>query len=184
MYIQWPADYTILRGGLPYSIPSFSLKFAAAHLRIGSCTYPPPYPQSTMTTDVDQVPIAGPSSGRTSGRVKNKSQRALESEDTLKLVARARERARLAAEGGGPEQSASGGKRRISKREAKGKREERESWCLCESSESSGPMIECGGCNDWYVNSQKPISHPLIFPHDQPPARLILLSGTILLVLA
>lgn len=24
-------------------------------------------------------------------------------------------------------------------------------WCLCKSADGSGPMVECGNCNDWYV---------------------------------
>lgn len=108
-------------------------------------------------------PIAGPSTGRTSNRVKNKSQRAIESEDTQKLIARARERARLAAEGeAGSNRSGSvvtdgapikSGPKKVSGKKGKpGKRKEREYWCLCKSTDGSGPMIECWECNDWFVS--------------------------------
>lgn len=131
-----------------------------------------------------ESPTAGPSTiaatGRSSSRVKVKSQRALESEDTTRLLLRAKERARAAAaaaaigEGSvsGSNRSASlatdsigvevdhvDGTSRKKRKVAKvGKRgiksgKEGEVWCICRSGDGSGPMIECGECNDWYVPS-------------------------------
>lgn len=106
---------------------------------------------------------AGPSTytGRSSTRVKHKSQRAIESEDTNRLLSRARAAAAAAARGEsvGAESSSTAQIRdsTIMGKANKGKKgrktKEEDVWCICKSADGSGPMIECGECNDWYVFS-------------------------------
>lgn len=127
---------------------------------------------------------AGPSTApgvRSSSRARVKSQRAMESEDTNRLLAIAKARARAAAEAGSttdadgdsfpatagddhtavsaPEGASAdaesstaarkrgsrGGRKAATARKAK----QEETWCICKSTESDRPMIECGHCNDW-----------------------------------
>lgn len=111
---------------------------------------------------------------RTSSRAKVKSQRALESEDTNRLLAIAKARARAEADGSAADASyastgaalsanltaaeastagegSKGRKKATSQKGRKGSRKTRKEdvYCLCKSPESDRPMIECGHCNDW-----------------------------------
>jgi hypothetical protein len=86
---------------------------------------------------------------RTSARTRNKSQRFIELEETNRAFAAAK--ARAAAEGSTsfvPEKS------RVVKTKSKGKARSKakkeELYCICKD-QGEGPMIECGGCNDWLV---------------------------------
>lgn len=95
-----------------------------------------------------------------STRTRVKSQRALESEDSNRLLAQAK-KAQLDAESGEgdvaiAESSTAAAKRTRPKKKAvpgKGKsrktKGEEEVWCICRTSEGDTPMIECGVCNDW-----------------------------------
>ena len=83
---------------------------------------------------------------RTSARTRNKSQRFLELEETNRAFAAAKARA---AESGVEQVEKS---RTVKAGKGKGKRrvKKEEVYCICKN-EGDGPMIECGGCNDWYV---------------------------------
>jgi hypothetical protein len=59
-------------------------------------------------------------------------------------------------------------------------------WCLCKSADGSGPMIECGNCNDWYVVFLISLCHIVSLPISHSPPKysllerlLTLLSGSI-----
>ncbi|KAK8854541.1 hypothetical protein IAR55_003280 [Kwoniella newhampshirensis] len=78
------------------------------------------------------------STTRTSGRARHKSQRALESEDTKRLIASASKE--VAADSKPKSRGAKGKKK---------KKEEEEVYCICKQN-TDGPMIECGECNDWF----------------------------------
>jgi hypothetical protein len=95
---------------------------------------------------------------RTSARNKVKSQRAMDSEDTLRLIAnvRARQKADAEAIARGEQPSpvaAEGAKSRSRKTKGKGKWKvsKEELYCVCRkpSEDDEGPMIECAECNDW-----------------------------------
>lgn len=81
---------------------------------------------------------AGPTTGRAT-RTRVKSQRALESEHTNRLLARAKQE----------EQNGASASALPKKRRAK-QTKEVEVYCVCKSiGEDGRPMIECGTCNDW-----------------------------------
>jgi hypothetical protein len=88
-----------------------------------------------MDQDFDQ---AGPSIGRVS-RTRVKSQRALESEQTNRLIARAKQEEQKGAVV-------------IPKKRVK-KEKKVEIYCICKTPGDDGrPMIECGTCSDWCVS--------------------------------
>jgi hypothetical protein len=96
--------------------------------------------------------------GRTSGRNKIKSQRAMDSEDTARMIAavKARQKADAEAIARGevpPSVAAEAGKSKSKsgKAKGKGKASKEELYCLCRkpAGDDDGPMIECAECNDW-----------------------------------
>jgi hypothetical protein len=123
------------------------------------------------------APQLGESSEGRSSRTRIKSQRAIESETTLRLLARARKaeagifniannhNEETGQEGDAHARSPTRGKRSLgtgtgsgskkskSKAKAKPRRsgKKEEVYCVCKkpTSEDDGPMIECAECNDW-----------------------------------
>ena len=95
---------------------------------------------------------------RISSRARNKSQRALESEDTNRLLAKAKALAQASAESPTGSGEASTSKTQNGRlkdkhtRKGKAKKKQDEVWCICKTSGGNEPMIECGVCNDWYVS--------------------------------
>ena len=147
---------------------------------------------------------SGSATGRTSSRVRTKSQRAVESEHTDRLIARAKERAQAERQGSaqtsehhgsvsgaglsataeddvgdggsgvrdgdaevGAEGKGSGAGGGIRKKgrastapdaaagKTKPKGRPKKVYCVCKTADS-GAMIECEGCNDWYVSLKPP----------------------------
>lgn len=100
--------------------------------------------------EVDPVATGGPSK-----RARVKSQRALESEQTDRLFARARaqERAIATSMDLSHPPSSNGSNLQGGSRKPKGRRGMKKfvvEYCICKTDGEEGtPMIECGICNDW-----------------------------------
>ncbi|KAL1407768.1 hypothetical protein Q8F55_007202 [Vanrija albida] len=111
-----------------------------------------------MTT-AEAGPSTAPVATRTSSRIRQKSSRALDSEDTEKLIAAVKSRA-SAASTPVPEPDAAGatdatepsrkGKERPKRGAASAPAKYRKSkYCVCKEARP-GPMIECGECGNWF----------------------------------
>lgn len=84
---------------------------------------------------------------RASGRVRNKSARAIESESTERLLSAAKTAQKEKVDG----ETAAEESKDVSKtkRKVSGKRKPRASkYCVCHE-DKKGPMIECGECLNW-----------------------------------
>ncbi|WVF67639.1 hypothetical protein IAT40_002397 [Kwoniella sp. CBS 6097] len=84
-----------------------------------------------------------PAATRTTGRTRVKSQRVLEAEDTKRFLKTQADASKEtpASEHSNPASS--------SKTKGKGRKKEEETYCICKT-DTDGPMIECGECNDWF----------------------------------
>lgn len=109
------------------------------------------------------TPQLGESSEPRSSRTRIKSQRAIESETTQRLLAKARKVEAGINNSGGPTGQGSplatstSRSKRVSgsgrKTKPRNINKKQELYCVCKkpTSEDDGPMIECAECNDWYV---------------------------------
>ncbi|WVQ80009.1 hypothetical protein IAT38_002110 [Cryptococcus sp. DSM 104549] len=102
-----------------------------------------PTTTSTSTDPATTTATTTTTTARSSGRVRTKSQRVLEHEDTKRLLA--------SQEYASPSGSSARGTARLpSPKGGKGKvrKKKEEVYCVCKR-DSDGPMIECSQCNDW-----------------------------------
>ena len=104
------------------------------------------------------TPQLGESSEPRSSRTRIKSQRAIEAETTVRLLARARKAEaennnndNEALVGSSNKKTPGSGRKAKSTTKPRKAGKKQEVYCICKkpTSEDDGPMIECAECNDW-----------------------------------